>query len=249
MKFEGRLALVTGGSRGIGRATALKLAEEGADVAVNFVRAKDRADEVCHAIWQLGRKAIAVQADIADRTAVNEMVGKIQEEMGTVSLLVNNAGTAIDCDFNEIEPEQWDALIALNLTGTFNVIWAFKDGMIGQNFGRIVNISSIAPLANRPRLLAYAAAKAGVNSLTKSCCEPFAKHNIRINGVAPGIIDTELVQDVSPEMVAQMSADTPLGRLGRPEEIADAVIYLLSEQSSYMTGATMIVSGGRLLVP
>ena len=249
MRFEGKLALVTGASRGIGKATALKLAAQGANVAVHYVTAADQAEEVYRQIRAMGREVIVVQADISDRESVNKMVGKIAGNVGAIDLLVNNAGAVVDSNFDELTPEQWDRTIAINLTGAFNVIWAVKAGMIERKFGRIVNVSSIAALAVRPNQLAYAAAKAGVIALTKSCCEPLAQHNIRINSVAPGLIATDMVSEVSPAMIENLSAATPLGRMGEPEEMANVIAFLLSEESSYMTGSTVVASGGRILIP
>lgn len=249
MKFEGRVALVTGASRGIGRATATKLAGEGADVAVHYVRSAKPAEAVCEEIRALGRSAIALQADIADRGAVNEMVAKATAALGPIELLVNNAGDVGNMDFDQLTPEHWDRIIGINLTGPFNVIWAVKDGMAQQKFGRIVNVSSIAALAPRPNQFAYAAAKAGVISFTKSACEPLAQHNIRINSLAPGAIDTDMIHEISPEMLEHLRSTTPLQRLGTPDEMANVILFLLSEDASYMTGATIIASGGRVLFP
>ena len=249
MKFEGRIALVTGASRGIGRATAIKLAGEGADVAVHYVRSAKPAEEVCEEVRTLGRRAIAFQADIADRVAVNEMVAQATAALGPIELLVNNAGDVGNMDFDQLTPEHWDRIIAINLTGPFNVIWAVKEGMVQQKFGRIVNVSSIAALAPRPNQFAYAAAKAGVISFTKSACDPLAKHNVRINSLAPGAIDTDMIHEISPEMLEHLRSTTPLQRLGTPEEMANIIAFLLSEDASYMTGATIIASGGRVLFP
>ena len=249
MKFQGRIALVTGGSRGIGKATALKLASEGATLAVHYSQSAAKAKVVCNQIQALGQKAIPVQADISDREAVNRMVAEVTKELGTIELLVNNAGDVGDMVFDELTSEHWDKIVAINLTGPFNVLWAVKPGMIKQQFGRIVNVSSIAALAVRPNQLPYAAAKAGVISLTKSCCGPLAQHNIRINSVAPGAIATDMLSEVSEEMVERLRSTTPLGRLGEPEEMANVIAFLLSEESSYMTGSTVIASGGRILIP
>ncbi|MCZ6680736.1 MAG: SDR family NAD(P)-dependent oxidoreductase [Candidatus Poribacteria bacterium] len=249
MKFEGRVALVTGASRGIGRATAMKLAGEGADVAVHYVRSAEAAEAVCEQVRALGRRALPVQANIADRAAVNAMVAQVTDELGAIDLLVNNAGDVGNMNFDELTPEHWDEIITINLTGPFNVIWAVKGGMIQREFGRIVNVSSIAALAVRPNQLAYAAAKAGVIALTKSCCEPLAPHNIRINSVAPGAIDTDMMYEVSSEMREHLRSTTPLGRLGKPEEMANVIAFLLSEEASYVTGTTVIASGGRILIP
>ena len=249
MKFERKIALVTGASRGIGRATAIKLANEGADVAVHYVRSMEAAEEVCEQVRAIGRQAVALQANIADREAVNKMVVEATAELGPIDLLVNNAGDVGNADFDSLTPDHWDKIVAINLTGPFNLIWAVKDGMIERQFGRIVNVSSIAALAVRPDQLPYAAAKAGVISLTKSCCGPFARHNIRINSLAPGAIATDMLSEVTPEMAEQLRTTTPLARFGEPEEMANVIAFLLSEEASYMTGATVIASGGRILFP
>ena len=249
MRFEGKVALVTGASRGIGKSTAIKLANEGADVAVHYVQSAGKAEEVCDQIRAIGRRCITVAAEVTDREAVNAMATKVLDELGRIDLLVNNAGIVGTQGFDELTPEQWDRIIAVNLTGSFNVIWAVKDRMIEQQFGRIVNLASIAGLAVRPHQLAYGASKAGVISLTKSCCEPFAEHNIRINCVAPGATSTDMLGELSTEMLEHMRITTPLGRVGEPEEIADIIAFLLSEESSFMTGSTVIASGGRILFP
>ena len=249
MRFERKVTLVTGASRSIGRATALRLGEEGADLAVHYRCSADGAARVCEEVRSLGHRAIAIQGDVTDRSAVWRMIELVTRDLGPIDLLVNNAGEIGEVRFDELTPEHWDRMIAVNLTGAFNVIWAVKDSMIARTFGRIVNVSSVAALAVRPNVLPYAAAKAGLISLTKSCCEPLARHNIRINTVAPGVIATDMAAAVSPAFVAQLRSTTPLGRLGEPEEIASVVAFLLSEDSSYVTGATLVTSGGRLLVP
>ncbi len=250
MRFQGKVALVTGGSRGIGKETAKKLASEGATVAVHYSNSVTKAEDVCAEIYgRYKQKALPFQADISDRDAVNRMVSEVTRELGPIELLVNNAGDVGDMTFDELTSEHWDRIISINLTGPFNVLWSVKDEMIKRKFGRIVNVSSIAALAVRPDQLPYAAAKAGIISLTKSCCGPLAKHNIRINSVAPGAIDTDMLSEVSAEMVEQLRATTPLGRLGEPHEMADVIAYLLCEESSYITGATIIASGGRILIP
>ena len=249
MKFEGKIALITGASRGIGEATALKLASEGANIAVHYAKSADKAETVCEQIRALGRNTISVQADVADRDAVNRMVTQVTEKLGTIDLLVNNAGDVGSVAFSELTPEHWDRIITVNLTGPFNVLWAVKSGMIARRFGRVVNVSSIAALAVRPDQLPYAAAKAGVISLTKSCCGPLAQHNIRVNSVAPGAIATDMLGEVTPAFAEHLRSTTPLGRLGEPAEMANVIAFLLSEESSYMTGATVIASGGRILIP
>lgn len=194
----------------------------------------------------MGCKAVAVAADITDRRGLAEIVEQVTDQLGSIDLLVNNAGDAETIEFDDVTEAQWDRMIGVNLTGYFNVIWAVKAGMIERKFGRIVNVTSVSVLAPRPGLLAYAAAKAGVTSLTKSCCGPLAKHNIRINAVAPGAINTDMAASISQEFVEQMCALTPLDRMGEPEEMPDIISFLLSDQSSFMTGTTTIASGGRV---
>ena len=249
MRFQDRVALVTGAGKGIGRATALSLAGDGAHVAVHYLRSGDAAHRLCDEIRAMGRKAIAVQADVTDRPAIARVVDEVRQELGAVELLVNNAGDMEDMTFEELTPERWDRIVDINLTGPFNLIWAIRDDMIRQNFGRIVNVASIAALAVRPNQIAYAAAKAGVISLTKSACEPFAKHNIRINAIAPGTAATEMLERAPADLRERLAKETPLGRVAAPEEMASVIAFLLSEEASYMTGTTVIVSGGRVLIP
>ena len=215
--------------------------------AATAIKLRRHSSPVCEEVRALGR-AVALQADIADRAAVNEMVAQATAALGPIELLVNNAGDG-NMDFDQLTPEHWDRIIAINLTGPFNVIWAVKDGMVERKFGRIVNVSSIAALAPRPNQFAYASAKAGVISFTKSACDPLASHNIRINALAPGAIDTDMIHEISPEMLEHLRSITPLQRLGTPEEMANVIAFLLSEDASYMTGTTVIASGGRVLFP
>ena len=190
-----------------------------------------------------------VAAEITERRAVDKMVRTVTDKLGPIDLLVNNAGFVGNEDFNRLTPEQWDYVLAVNLTGPFNLIWSVKEGMINRQFGRIVNVASIAGLAVRPDQLPYGVSKAGIISLTKSCCEPFAQHNIRINCVAPGAIATDMLGELSPDMLEHFQSTTPLGRLGEPEEMGNVISFLLSEDSSYMTGSTVVASGGRILIP
>lgn len=249
MRFVGRVALVTGASRGIGRATALKLAADGADVAVHYRRSAEAAADVCQEVVELGRRALVTQCDVTERSAVAGLVETVTRELGPVDLLVNNVGEVDPVGFSDLSPEQWDRTIAVNLTSAFNMIWAVKDSMMSRAFGRIVNVSSIAAQAVRPNFLAYAAAKAGLNSLTKSCCQPLAQRNVRINGVAPGVIETDLIEGLPSGFVERLREETPLGRLGVPDEVASVISFLLSEEARYMTGTTVVVSGGRFLLP
>ena len=204
---------------------------------------------MCEEIRGLGRRSVPVQADVTDRPAIAAIVDEIGAELGPVELLVNSAGMIEGQMFEELTPERWDRVIQVNLTGSFNMIWAVKGSMIDRQFGRIVNLASIAALAVRPHSMPYAASKAGVISLTKCCCEPFAPHNVRINAIAPGTVDTDMLAGTPSELVERMEMNTPLGRVAKPQEMANVIAFLLSEESSYMTGATVIVSGGRILFP
>ena len=178
----------------------------------------DDAAHVCQEVSSLGRRAISTQCDVTDRPAVWQMVETVSRDRGPIDLLVNNAGDAGQEEFARVIPDRWDHTIAVNLTGAFNVIWAVKGSMMARTFGRIVNVSSVAAMAVRPNLLAYSAAKVGLNSLTKSCCEPLARYGLRINGVAPGTIETDMAAGLPPAYVDQLRSATPLGRLGQAEE-------------------------------
>ena len=247
--LEGRTALVTGGAKGIGAACCLRLAEAGARVAVNYRSSSATAEQLVSRIEADGGTALAIQADVTSDVDVDTMITNVEASLGPIDLLVNNAGI---CDFvshEETTLEQWQRTLDINLTGCYRVTWAVKAGMIQRRFGRIVNMSSIAALRARPMSIAYAVSKAGMTALTKSLAEAVAEHNIRINAVAPGLIDTEIIQDVDPQVRDAIVANTPLGRLGQPGDIADLVLFLLTEQSRFMTGQTLVASGGRVMLP
>ncbi|MFP6764893.1 MAG: SDR family NAD(P)-dependent oxidoreductase, partial [Planctomycetaceae bacterium] len=195
-EFSGRTALVTGGSRGIGRACVEILARHGARVAVNFRTRADTAQDVVQAVISSGQPAIAVQADVTDPAQVRSMVDSVEQQLGPVDLLVNNAGVFHFVSHGETDLDIWNQTIACNLTGVFHVTWAVKQNMIARGFGRIVNMSSISALRARPNSIAYAASKAGVTGFTKSAAEALATHNIRINAIAPGLIETEILDGV-----------------------------------------------------
>jgi NAD(P)-dependent dehydrogenase (short-subunit alcohol dehydrogenase family) len=240
-----RAAIVTGASQGIGRAIALELARVGADVVVCSRRPaplKPVADEV----RALGRRAIAVECDVADAGQVNDVVGQTTATFGRIDLLVNNAGYRIRSPLEDLPRREWDAMIGTNLTGVFLFCQAAGRVMIRQKSGTIVNVTSVAGRTGTRGMAAYAAAKAGVTVLTQSLGAEWAKHGIRVNAVAPGPVETEGVLEVwkTPAMIAQAAREVPLGRLGRPEEIARAVVFVASDEASFMTGETLYVSGG-----
>ncbi len=247
--FANRVALVTGGSRGIGRATALRLAEDGADVAISYAsRIKDAADTVA-AIEALGRRAICLPCNVASPDEVDRMVAETRQRLGPIDFLVHCGAISNLSDHTQLTHALWQETVDVNLSGTFLVVFAVKDEMIARGFGRIVLISSLAALRPRKMQIHYAASKAGVIALTRCCGEAFAPHNVRINCVAPGLIETEMAHVLADEVMARIVGETPLGRIGQPEEIASIIRFLLSEESSFMTGETLSASGGRVTLP
>ena len=245
----GRTALVTGGAKGIGRACCLRLAQAGAHVAVNYLSSDEAARETAELVRQAGVRSHLVRADVTSPEQVAAMVEEATGALGPIELLVNNAGIFHFLSHDETTLDVWRKTLDVNLTGAYLVAWAVKPSMIERRFGRIVNIASIAGLRARPMSIAYAASKAGLIGLTKSTAEALAKHNIRVNAIAPGLIDTEILAGVSQERLDAIVDSTPLGRIGRSEDVADAALFLLSDQSSYMTGQTLVVCGGRVMLP
>jgi len=240
-----RVALVTGASQGIGRAIAVEMARVGAQVAVCSRRA-EALENVAAAVRAEGRKALVVACDVGDGQQVEGAVKRTVDTFGRIDVLVNNAGYRIRARLEDLPRHEWDAMIATNLTGVFLFSQAVGRVMIQQKAGTIVNVSSVAGRSGSRGMAAYAAAKAGVTALTQSLGAEWAKYGIRVNAVAPGPVETEGVLQVwkTPAMIANASREVPLGRLGRPEEIAWAVIFVASDQAQFMTGETMYVSGG-----
>ena len=247
--FKGKTALVTGGSRGIGRACCLRLAEAGAAVAVNYCSNEPAAQETVRQIEALGGQALAVKADVASEGDVARMVARVQGELGPVDLLVNNAGVFDYVPHTGTTREIWQRTLDVNLTGAWLVTWAVKDGMITRGYGRIVNVTSISALEPRPMSIAYAASKAGLVGLTKSVAAALAPHNVRVNAVAPGLIETEILDGVEQATLERIIDATPMKRIGTPEEVAALVFFLLSDESSFTTGQTIVTSGGRVMRP
>jgi 3-oxoacyl-[acyl-carrier protein] reductase len=247
--FQGKTALVTGASRGIGKACALLLAQAGADVAVNYRQNEAAADETVDEIQAMGVKSVAIQADVSLPEGVENLVRRTVEQLGPVDLLVNNAGIFDRISHEETDWEQWRQTMASNLDSAFLVTWAVKESMIQREYGRIVNISSIAGIRPRPMSIAYAASKAGMIGFARSLAQALAPHNIRVNTVAPGLIATDILNDVDQQDLQDLIDATPIPRIGKPEEIAELVFFLLSERSSFMTGQTLVASGGRVTLP
>ena len=246
--LEGRTALVTGGTRGIGRAVSLRLAAEGAGVALNYLSRDDAARYALEEVEKRDVRAVLVRGDVSDPARANAVVGMARESLGPVDILVHCAGLAVVEPADEVTWESWRRLLSVNLDGSFNVLYAVKDGMIRRRYGRIVMISSIAALRPRPQLLHYSVAKAGVLALVRSSAGAWAHHGLRINAVCPGMIETEAVSTVSTDFVAAALEDVPMGRIGQPEEIAAVVNFLVSDEASYITGQTVVASGGRVML-
>jgi 3-oxoacyl-[acyl-carrier protein] reductase len=247
--FEDRVALVTGGSRGIGRATALRLARGGANVAISYASRAEAAEQVVFELESLGRRALCVPCDVAKPDEVAHLVAETRSTLGPVDLLVHCGAISNICDHTELNYDRWRETIDVDLNGTYSVVFAVKDEMIRRRFGRMVMVSSIAALRARKMQIHYSAAKAGVIALTRCCAEAFAPHNVRINCVAPGLTETEMAHVLSDDAIQGILDGTPMGRIGQPEEIASVICFLLGEDSSFMTGQTVVASGGRVMLP
>lgn len=247
MLLEGKVALVTGASRGIGKAIALLLAENGADVAVNFAGSTAAAEAVAAEIEKMGRKAILVQGDVSQTEVCAEMVDKVVKELGHIDILVNNAGITRDTLLLRMKEEDWDAVLNTNLKGVFNCTKVAVKYMAKQRSGAIVNISSVVALMGNAGQANYAAAKAGILGFTRSVAKEMAGRGIRVNAVTPGFIKTDMTSVLSKKVVAAMEASIPLARLGEPEDIAKAVLFLVSDNAAYITGQTLHVDGGMVM--
>lgn len=240
-----KVALVTGGGRGIGRAIARKLAEQGYDVAVNYQQSRAVAEELVNELRQAGCRAGAFQADVAEPDAVKAMLHAVEAELGPVETLVNNAGIALPGGlFQDVDDETWNRAFAVNVGGMRNVIRAVLPHMLYEKRGSIVNLSSIWGLRGASCEVTYACTKAAVVGLTRSLALELAPSHIRVNAVAPGCIDTDMVRSLGRETMDALAQDTPLGRLGTPEDIAAAVAFLAGEDASFITGQVLTADGG-----
>lgn len=245
--MSGRTAIVTGGASGIGAATARRLAAGGAMVAV-FDLNGDAAAAVAASIEESGAKAIGLPADVTSRAALDAGVAEVRARLGRPVILVNSAGLSVTRPFTDITAEEWERVLAVNLTGTFNCCQAVLPDMLEEGWGRIVNISSSSVHSGSARMASYVAAKSGVVGLTKVLALEFSRHGITVNTIPPGFIDTPMLRRTVAEGVFdvdQQTQRTPVGRIGQPEDVAAAAAFLVSEEASYITGQVIGVNGGR----
>ena len=245
--LQGKIALVTGSSRGIGRAIALELAKQGANIAVNYAGSEDKAEEVVQEIKALGVEAIKIKANVAKEDDVKAMIKEVTKTFGALHILVNNAGITRDNLLMRMKVEDFDDVIETNLKGAFLCTKSVTRQMMKQKEGRIINIASIVGVSGNPGQANYVAAKAGMIGLTKSTAKELASRNILVNAIAPGFITTDMTDILTEEQKEAMLATIPLEKLGEPEDIANVVTFLASDKSKYITGQTIHVDGGMVM--
>ncbi len=245
--LDGKVALVTGASRGIGRAIALELARQGAKVAVNYAGSEQKAQEVVDEIKELGSEGIKIQANVSSEDDVKNMVKEVVDTYGGIDILVNNAGITRDNLLMRMKEEEFDQVIDTNLKGVFLTTKAVTRPMMKKRGGKIINIASVVGVSGNPGQANYVAAKAGVIGMTKSSAKELASRNILVNAVAPGFIETDMTDQLTDDQVESMNSMIPLARLGNGEDIAKVVKFLASDDSNYITGQTIHVDGGMVM--
>jgi len=244
MSLQGKVAVVTGGSRGIGRAVCIRLASMGALIYINYVSRSEAAEETRSRILEAGGRAEITGFNVADSAAVQEAFKKVVDEAGSVDILVNNAGITRDGLMARMKESDWDEVISTNLKGAFLCAKAASRTMMKKKWGRIINVASVSGFAGNPGQVNYSAAKAGLVGLTKSMAREYASRNITVNSVAPGYIETEMTDLLDEKTQAQIKGEIPLAVFGTTEDVAGAVAYLVSEDGRYVTGQTLHVNGG-----
>lgn len=249
MRLQGKAALVTGASRGIGRAIARRFAAEGCDVALNYVSEAGRdnaaeAETLAAELRSLGRKALCLEAEVTDFAAVQAMVATAVEALGGLHVLVNNAGITRDRTLRKLSPEDWQAVLEVNLTGAFNCAKAVLEPMLEHGYGRIISLSSVVGLTGNFGQANYAASKAGLIGFSKSLAREVARKGITVNCIAPGFIDTEMTRAIPQDVIPQILAQIPMGAMGTVEDVANAALFLASEEAGYITGQVLSVNGG-----
>ncbi|MFC5712182.1 3-oxoacyl-[acyl-carrier-protein] reductase [Thalassorhabdus alkalitolerans] len=244
---EERSALITGASRGIGRAIALELAKNGINVGVNYAGSKEKAEAVVKECEEYGVRSFAIQADVSNEQDVKAMIKETVDQFGRLDILVNNAGITRDNLVMRLKEDDWDAVMDTNLKGVFQCSKAVARQMMKQRAGKIINISSVVGVLGNAGQANYVAAKAGVIGLTKTLAREFASRNIQVNAVAPGFIETEMTEELGEEVKNDLLNQIPLGKLGKPEEVAAVVRFLSSSDADYLTGQTIHVDGGMVM--
>ncbi len=239
-----KVALVTGSSRGIGRAIAIELAKKGIDIVVNSNKSIDKGIETANEIKKLGRRTLYIQCDISNPEQVEKMIEKIINEFGRIDILINNAGIVMDKKLENMDINRWKDVISVNLTGTFNCTKSVIKYMQKQGGGKIINISSIVGEIGNFGQSNYAASKGGVISFTKTVAKEYARNNITVNAIAPGFIKTKMIENIPKGVMQKILDQIPLGRLGEPEEVAKLTCFLVSDNSGYITGQVININGG-----
>lgn len=239
-----KVALITGSSRGIGRAEAIKLAMDGYAVCINFIEREDKAEELVNELTAKGFEAMYFRADVANGDEVRAMVSAVEEKLGKITLLVNNAGISTQCLFQDMTEEYWHRMVDVNLTGAFNTTKAVLPNMLHEHSGCIINTASIWGLHGASCEVAYSATKHAVVGLTKSLAQELAPSGIRVNCVAPGVINTDMVKILGDDIKKMLEDETPIGRIGTPEDIAAVVSFLASDAASFITGQAICSDGG-----
>ncbi len=247
MQLKGKTAVVTGGSRGIGRAIALLLAEKGANVVVNYTSNSEAALEVVKKIEEMGASAMAVKADVSKSDQVENLVNEVLNTFGSIDILINNAGITRDNLIIRMSEQEFDEVLTTNLKGAFICTKAVSKVMIKQKSGKIINVSSVVGIIGNAGQSNYAAAKAGLIGFTKSMAKELAKRGINVNAVAPGFIETDMTSKLSDKVKEEFANNIPLMRIGKPEDIAKAVLFLASEYSDYITGQVINIDGGMVM--
>ncbi|MEG1972094.1 MAG: 3-oxoacyl-[acyl-carrier-protein] reductase [Oscillospiraceae bacterium] len=245
--LNGKSALVTGGSRGIGRAICLELAKNGANVAINYFGSSDAAAEVKEECEKLGVKAIAIKADVSKEDECQDLISKACDAFGRIDILVNNAGITKDNLILRMSSQDFDSVLNTNLRGAFLCLKYVSKIMLRQKSGKILNISSIVGISGNAGQVNYSAAKAGIIGMTKSLAKELGSRSITVNAIAPGFIATDMTKNLPPEAISEISKNIPLKRMGEPQDIANAALFLLSDNSAYITGQVLNVDGGMLM--